>query len=42
MEDLIDEIDVVSCGEQDGLHHVVDGAMLLLDATQTGVTAPAI
>lgn len=42
MEDLIDEIDVVSGGQQDGLHHVVDGSMFLLNATQTGVTAPAI
>lgn len=42
MEDLVDEVDVVSCGQQDGLHHVIDAPMLLLDATQTGVAASAI
>lgn len=42
MEDLVDKVDVVSCREQNALHHVINGAMLLLNATQTGVAASAV
>lgn len=42
MEDLVDKVDVVSCREQNAVHHVVNGAVLLLNATQTGVAASAI
>lgn len=42
VEDLVDEIHIVPGGQQDGLHHVVDIAVLLLNATQTGITGPPI
>lgn len=42
MEDLIDKVDVVSCREQNAVHHVVHRAVLLLNATQTGVAASAV
>lgn len=42
VEDLVDKIHIVSGGQQDGVHHVVDVAVLLLYATQTGVAVPSI
>lgn len=42
MEDLIDKIHIVSGGQQDVLHHVIDVAVLLLDATQAGVAGSTI
>lgn len=42
MKDLVDEVDVVPCGEQDGVHHVVDAAVLLVDAAQAGVAGAPV
>lgn len=42
VEDLVDKIHIVSGGQQDGMHHVVDIAVLLLNATQTGIAVPSI
>lgn len=42
VEDLVDKIHIVSGGQQDGMHHVIDIAVLLLDATQAGITVPSI
>lgn len=42
VEDLVDKIHIIPGGQQDSLHHVVDIAVLLLNATQTGITGPSI
>lgn len=42
MEDFIDKINIVPCGQQNAVHHVVDMLVLLLNATQTGITGPSI
>lgn len=42
VEDLVDKVDIVSCREQNAVHHVVNGAVLLLNATQAGVAASAV
>jgi len=42
VEDLVDKIHIVSGGQQDGMHHVIDMAVLLLNATQTGIAVPSI
>lgn len=42
VEDLVDKVDVVSCREQNAVHHVVNGAVLLFNATQTGVAASTV
>lgn len=33
VEDLIDKIHIFPGGQQDAVHHVIDTAVLLLDAT---------
>lgn len=42
MKDLVDEVDVVPCGQQDAVHHVVDAAVLLVDAAQAGVAGAPV
>lgn len=42
VEDLIDEVHIVPGGEQNGLHHVINMAVLLLNATQTGIAGSSI
>lgn len=42
MEDLIDKVDIVSCREEDAVHHVVNTVVLLLYAAQAGVAGPAV
>lgn len=42
VEDLVDKIHIVPGGQQDGMHHVIDIAVLLLNATQTGIAGPSI
>lgn len=42
MEDLINKVHIVPGGQQDGVHHFVHVAVLLLDATQAGITRPSI
>lgn len=42
VEDLVDKIDIVPGGQQNGMHHVINLLVLLLNATQTGITWPSI
>ena len=42
VEDLVDKIHIVPCGQQDGVHHVIHIAVLLFDATQTGIAGSTI
>lgn len=42
MEDLVDKVNIIPGGEQDAVHHVVHMPVLLLDATQTGITGPSV
>lgn len=42
VEDLVDKIHIVSGGQQNVVHHVVDVAVLLLNATQTGIAVPTV
>lgn len=41
-EDLIDEVDISSCGQEDSLHHIIHSLVILFNATQAGVTKPSI
>lgn len=42
VEDLVDKIHIFPGGQQDGMHHVVDAAVLLFNATQAGIAGPSI
>lgn len=42
VEDLVDKIHIFPGGQQDGMHHVIDTAVLLFNATQTGIAGPSI
>lgn len=42
VEDLIDKIHIFPGWQQDSVHHVVDMAMLLFNATQTRIAGPSI
>lgn len=42
VEDLVNKIHIVPGGEQDAVHHFIDMAVLLVDATYTGITGPSI
>lgn len=41
-KDLVNEVNVSSRGQEDPLHHVVDAAVLLLDAAQAGAAEPPV
>ena len=42
VEDLVHKIHIIPGGQQDGMHHVIDIAVLLLNATQTSIAGPSI